>query len=327
MNTRPRLTPAMADVRRAVRESLSDLAADSLVLVALSGGPDSLALAAATAFEAPRATLRAGAIVIDHGLQEGSEKSALQAADAAKDLGLDPVVITKVSVIADSGIEADARRARYQAFESAVAELGASAILLGHTLDDQAETVLLGLTRGAGATSLAGMSPVNGIYRRPLLGIRRSETVAACEDQGLEVWDDPHNHDGRFTRVRIRHTVLPVLEKELGPGVAEALARTAEHLQDDNAVLDQLTRSQMPEVKVVEGVVSLSVSELEVLDPAILARVVRLVMWENFGLSASAVHTESVTRLISHWHGQGESHLPGIRVERQGALLVFTPAP
>jgi tRNA(Ile)-lysidine synthase len=317
----------MADVRRAVRESLSDLAADSLVMVALSGGPDSMALAAATAFEAPRASLRAGAIVINHGLQEGSERSARQAADAARALGLDPVVVTKVTVIADSGIEADARRARYQAFEDAASELGVSAILLGHTLDDQAETVLLGLTRGAGATSLAGMSSINGVYRRPLLGIRRSETVAACEDQGLEVWDDPHNHDERFTRVRIRHSVLPVLEKELGPGVAEALARTAEHLQDDNAVLDQLTRSKMPEVNLAEGVVSLSVAELETMEPAILARVVRTVMWENFGMSASAAHTDSVTRLISHWHGQGESHLPGIRVERQGTSLVFTPAP
>jgi tRNA(Ile)-lysidine synthase len=286
-----------------------------------------MALAAATAFEAPRASLRAGAIVVDHGLQEGSERSARQAADAARALGLDPVVMTKVTVIADSGIEADARRARYQAFEGAASELGVSAILLGHTLDDQAETVLLGLTRGAGATSLAGMSSINGVYRRPLLVIRRSETVAACEDQGLEVWDDPHNHDERFTRVRIRHSVLPVLEKELGPGVAEALARTAEHLQDDNAVLDQLTRSKMPEVNHVEGVVSLSVTELETMEPAILARVVRTVMWENFGLSASAAHTDSVTRLISHWHGQGESHLPGIRVERQGTSLVFTPAP
>jgi tRNA(Ile)-lysidine synthase len=317
----------MADIRRAVRESLSDLAPDSLVLVALSGGPDSVALAAATAFEAPRASLRAGAIVIDHGLQEGSEKSARQAADTAHALGLDPVVIKKVTVITESGLEADARRARYQAFDDAVTERGISAILLGHTLDDQAETVLLGLTRGAGATSLAGMSAVNGIYRRPLLGIRRNETVAACEDQGLEVWDDPHNHDDRFTRVRIRDSVLPVLEKELGPGVAEALARTAAHLQDDNAVLEQLTRSQMPEVIVTESVVSVSVPELELMEPAVLARVVRTVMWDNFGLSASAAHTDSVTRLITAWHGQGESHLPGIRVERQGASLVFTPAP
>jgi tRNA(Ile)-lysidine synthase len=317
----------MADVRRAVRESLSDLAADSLVMVALSGGPDSMALAAATAFEAPRASLRAGAIVIDHDLQEGSEKIARQAADAAQALGLDPVVITKVTVIANSGIEADARRARYQAFDDAVTERGISAVLLGHTLDDQAETVLLGLTRGAGATSLAGMSSINGVYRRPLLGIRRSETVAACKDQGLDVWEDPHNLDERFTRVRIRHSVLPVLEKELGPGVAEALSRTAEHLQHDNAVLDQLTRSQMPEVSVSDGVVSLLVSELELLEPAVLARAVRTVMWNNFGLSASAAHTDSVTRLITQWHGQGESHLPGIRVERQGTSLVFTPAP
>ena len=331
MTERPRLTPAMADVRRAIRENLSDLTPDAVVLVALSGGPDSLALAAGLAFEAPRAGLLAGAVIVDHGLQEDSEVVAENAAAQARELGLDPVIIRRVKVVPSAGPEADARTARYDALEFVAMELGAVAVLLGHTLDDQAETVLLGLTRGSGATSLAGMSDINGIYRRPLLGIRRAQTVAACEDQGLRPWNDPHNLDSSYTRVRIRHDVLPVLEKELGPGVTEALARTAEQFKQDSAVLDALTSEIMPTVftpmlgETAQSVqATLDVTALTGLPLAILNRVIRRAALEVFGSSLSSVHTNAVARLITEWHGQGEVHVPGIRVERQGAQLVMT---
>jgi tRNA(Ile)-lysidine synthase len=331
MTERPRLTPAMADVRRAVRENLTDLSPDAVVLVALSGGPDSLALAAGLAFEAPRAGLLAGAVIVDHGLQEGSERVADNAAEQARGLGLDPVIIRRVKVVSSAGPEADARTARYEALESAAQELGADAVVLGHTLDDQAETVLLGLTRGSGATSLAGMSEINGIYRRPLLGIRRAVTVAACEDQGLVAWNDPHNQDSSYTRVRIRNEVMPVLETQLGPGVAEALARTAEQLKQDAAVLDALAAEVLPTVVMpLLGETThltratLEVSALEGLPLAILTRVIRRTALEVFGSSLSAVHTNSIARLVTDWHGQGELHVPGIRVERQGAQLVLT---
>ena len=318
----------MADVRRAVRDNLDDLAAGALVLVGLSGGPDSLALASGLAFEAPKRGLRAGAVIVDHGLQDGSAEVAQSAADQAAALGLEPVIIRRVEVVSHSGPEADARTARYAALDAVAAELGATAILLGHTLDDQAETVLLGLTRGSGATSLAGMSPVSGIYRRPLLGIRRSETVAACADQGLRVWNDPHNEDSSYTRVRIRSQVMPLLEKELGPGIAEALARTAEHLHHDAEVLDALaaevTRSA---AEVSEGNVLLSVNVLAAQPVALLHRVIRIVALENFGVSLSSKHTQAVAQLVTNWHGQSAAHLPGIRVERLGAQLVFSSAP
>jgi tRNA(Ile)-lysidine synthase len=331
MTERPRLTPAMADVRRAIRENLSDLTPDAVVLVALSGGPDSLALAAGLAFEAPRAGLLAGAVIVDHGLQEGSEVVAETAAAQARELGLDPVIIRRVKVVPSAGPEADARTARYDALDSVAKELGAVAILLGHTLDDQAETVLLGLTRGSGATSLAGMSDINGIYRRPLLGIRRAQTVAACEDQGLTPWNDPHNQDSSYTRVRIRHEIMPVLENQLGPGVAEALARTAEQFKQDSAVLDALTSEIMPTVftpvlgETAQSVqATLDVTALTGLPLAILNRVIRRAALDVFGSSLSSVHTNAVARLITDWHGQGEVHVPGIRVERQGAQLVLT---
>ena len=232
---RPRLTPAIADVRRAVRDALAALpgagsTADStapLILVALSGGPDSLALAAATAFEAPRAGLRAGAVVVDHALQAGSADVAGRAAEQARALGLNPVTVTRVSVAASSaggGPEAAARTARYDALAAAAAEFGATAVLLGHTLDDQAETVLLGLARGSGAGSVRGMEARNGLYLRPLLGIRRASTVGFCADSNLQPWTDPQNSDPAFSRVRVRSVVLPMLEAELGPGIAESLA-------------------------------------------------------------------------------------------------------
>ena len=331
MTERPRLTPAMADVRRAVWENLADLSVDAVVLVALSGGPDSLALAAGLAFEAPRAGLCAGAVIVDHGLQEGSEQIAQAAAEQATALGLDPVIIRRVKVVSSAGPEADARTARYAALETVAQELGAVAVVLGHTLDDQAETVLLGLTRGSGATSLAGMSEINGIYRRPLLGIRRAATLAACEDQGLSAWNDPHNQDSSYTRVRIRNGVMPILENQLGPGVAEALARTAEQLKQDAEVLDALAAEVLPTVVVPmlgEGSIppraTLDVSVLEALPVAILTRVIRRTAVDVFESSLSAVHTNSIARLVTDWHGQGELHVPGIRVERQGAQIVLT---
>lgn len=321
----------MADVRRAVREHLDGLAPDSLVLVALSGGPDSLALAAALAFEAPRAGLKAGAVIVDHGLQDGSDAVAQSVRDTAVKLGLDPVDIRRVEVKAANGPEADARLARYAGIEEVARERVATAVMLGHTLDDQAETVLLGLSRGAGPTSLSGMSGVSGLYRRPLLGIRRAQTVAACADQGLEVWNDPHNEDPRYTRVRLRRQVMPALEENLGPGVAEALARTADQLREDTAVVDSLAAEIMPRVfismpseKNTQRIAELDISELEKQPAAIYTRVIRKVALDVFAVSLSRTHTLAITQLFTAWHGQQEVNVPGIRVERTGSRLIFT---
>lgn len=318
MTTRPRLTPAIADVRRAVRAlELSDL-----VLVALSGGPDSLALAAATAFEAAG---HAGAVIVDHGLQAGSAAVAEAAAAQARALGLDPVLVVPVTVGTEGGPEAAAREARYRALSEAATTTGASAVLLGHTLDDQAETVLLGLARGSGAASLQGMEAVSGLYRRPLLGIRRSVTEQACADAGLTPWRDPQNSDPAFTRVRVRSTVLPTLEAELGPGVAEALARTAELLREDAAALDHFAEELVEELAdVAEAGISLPVAALEANPPALRQRLIRLAVLGEFGLSLSRQHTLDVARLVTDWHGQKPLDLPGLTVRRDGGLIVFS---
>jgi len=348
---RPRLTPAIADVRRAVRDSLTIVfpfagyapqragtepadgggsAAEpaSLVLVALSGGQDSLALAAAAAFEAPRLGLRAGAVIVDHGLQPGSADAAERAALAARGLGLDPVIVRRVAVGTAGGPEAAARQARYDALAEVAAATGAAQVLLGHTLDDQAETVLLGLARGSGPASLQGMARRSGLYLRPLLGIRRSVTARFCRDSGLEPWHDPQNEDAAFARVRVRRRALPALEDELGPGVAEALARTAELLREDAEALDAMALETVEELAThAEGGIALSASALAANPPALRQRIIRLAVEGEFGVSLSRVQTLETARLVTGWRGQGPLHLPGIRVERRDGLLVFTAAP
>jgi tRNA(Ile)-lysidine synthase len=323
----------MADVRRAVREFLesAELAPQSLVLVGLSGGPDSLALAAATAFEAPRAGLRAGAVIVDHGLQKDSADVAAHAAAQARDLGLDPVIVKRVAVGTDGGPEAAARAARYAALDAGAAETGAAFILLGHTLDDQAETVLLGLSRGSGATSLHGMAASStsrasgAAYARPLLGIRRVMTHQFCVDSALDPWVDPQNSDTSFARVRVRETVLPTLERELGPGIAEALARTAAQLREDSDALDHFAGEIAEELAdLAESGISLPVRALASNPPALRQRLIRLAVESEFHVSLSRSQTLEVARLVTHWHGQKALDLPGVRVERQGGLLIFT---
>ncbi len=350
---RPRLTPAVADVRRAVREGLAELTAGRsssgesrpLVLVALSGGPDSMALAAATAFEAPRLGVRAGAVVVDHGLQAESAAVAQAAAHAARDLGLEPVRIERVRVDlfgggspvggdeaikrtgGTGGPEAAARAARYAALEVAAVELGAEAVLLGHSLDDQAETVLLGLARGSGTLSIAGMAAVAGLYRRPLLGVRRATLQQACDDQYLEPWSDPHNDDERFARVRVRQSILPLLEEQLDAGIVEALARTAAIAREDAEALDHLVDEVAEDLtELAEAGCSLSVAGLAANPAAIRHRLIRLIARGQFGVSISRAQTLEVARLVTEWHGQGVVHLPGIRVERVAGRIVFAAA-
>jgi tRNA(Ile)-lysidine synthase len=350
-STRPRLTPAIADVRRAVREALIGVADGGLVLVGLSGGADSLALAAATAFEAPRAGIRAGAVIVDHQLQPGSADVASRAAAQASDLSLAPVLIRRVLPYGHlqgaqsdpkgalgetdaahvgatgNGPEADARDARYGAFRDVLAETPAAGILLAHTLDDQAETVLLGLARGSGPTSLRGMSPVNGPFLRPLLGIRRATTRQACADAGLEPWDDPQNLDPAYARVRVRTTVLPTLERELGPGVAEALVRTAEQLREDADALDAMVVETIEDIcEPAEAGIAVSVGALNAKPPALRHRIIRYVVQSEFGVALHRVHVEAVARLVTDWHGQKPLDLPGIRVARQSGMLVFSRA-
>ena len=310
-------------MRNAVRASVAGLPPGGLVLAACSGGQDSLALAAAVAFVAPRAGLRAGAVTVDHGLQEGSAERAAEVALTLSGLGLDPVSVAAVTVSGTGGPEAAARAARYAALAEAAAEAGAAAVLLGHTLDDQAETVLLGLARGSGPRSLAGMPPRRGLFLRPLLGVRRSVTAEACAALGLPVWSDPHNADRRYARVRVRLDALPALEAALGPGITESLARTADQLRDDAEVLEKIAASERE-----RDDSPMSAASLAVLPGALRSRVLRSAALEA-GCPAGALtaaHVARIEELVTDWHGQRGVDLPGgLRAARRSGELLFEP--
>lgn len=306
--------PAVAAVRAAVRREVADLPAGRLVVVGCSGGADSLALAAATAFTAPRAGLVARAVVVDHGLQPGSAEVAARAAATCRSLGLAADVV-RVRVSPDGeGTEAAARAARLAALEEQAA---GGVVLLGHTRDDQAEQVLLGLARGAGTRSLAGMPRRRGPFRRPLLGLPRATTERACRVLGLHWWADPANADPAYTRSRVRHRVLPVLEAELGPGVAEALARSAEALRADADALDDLAARAAADVRTDDG--DLDAASLAALPAAVRTRVLRTWLLD-LGAPAGSLtreHVLAVDALVTGWHGQGPLHLPGRVVVRR----------
>lgn len=331
MTERPRLTPAMADVRRAVRDNWDaaiaggQLAVGDLVLVGCSGGADSMALAEAAAFEGDRAGIRVGAIVVDHGLQAGSDAVAAQTAEVLNARGLDPVLVRRVEVGRAGGTEAAARDARYGAFAQAAADTGARAVALAHTLNDQAETVLLGLARGSGAKSLAGMRDITPaadfVYLRPLLAITRETTVAACAGAGIEFWQDPMNDDLDFARVRARKNVLPVLEAELGPGIAVALSRTADIAREDSDYLDTLSAEVLKAfAKFGPTSITLPVDLLEQQPAAIRNRVIAQAI-AVFGTPATRAHVLAVAELATNWHGQKPLTLPGIRVGRTGGEI------
>ncbi|NYH53234.1 tRNA(Ile)-lysidine synthase [Nocardiopsis arvandica] len=309
--------PAVAAVRSAVRRALSALPADTTALVACSGGADSLALAGALAFEAPRAGRGAGAVTVDHGLQDGSDERAESVAKALHGLGLHPVLVHTVEVGGRGGPEAAARRARYEALDDAVADHAPAVVLLGHTLDDQAETVLLGLARGSGARSLAGMAPRTGHYLRPLLDLDRATVREACDRMGLDAWEDPHNADSRFARSRVRHQALPALERALGPGIAAALARTAGMLRSDADTLDLLAGELYAEASgnapAAPGGPELAVAPLEAAPESLRTRVLRRAALAA-GCPAGALtarHVRELDRLVTEWRGQAHIDLPG----------------
>jgi tRNA(Ile)-lysidine synthase len=304
---------SVALVRTAVRAAVADLAPDALVLVACSGGVDSVALAACAAFVGPRAGLRVGAVVIDHGLQPGSREVADRACAQLVDLGLRPVVVESVQVGRSGGPEAAARAARHAALSAVADRLGASAVLLGHTLDDQAETVLLGLARGSGARSLSGMAARSGVLRRPLLEVRRAQTRRVCEVLGLAAWEDPQNDDPRFARVRVRHEALPTLERCLGPGVAVALARSARLLRDDADALDDWAAgvARPGATPASFDGAQLDVTALVELPRAVRTRVLRMAATGVGAGPLEASHVAALEGLVTDWHGQGPVALPG----------------
>ena len=296
-------------IRLAVRAELSDLNAGDTVLVAVSGGADSSALAAGLLAEAKEKALRPIAVIIDHALQPNSADVAMNTKAELAKAGYTNVEIKRIKVEVTDGMEASARRARYAALNEIAESTSAVAIFLGHTKDDQAETVLLGLARGSGTRSLSGMAERNDKYRRPLLSIMRSQTEAACKEVGIKYWNDPHNQSMEYARVRVREKVLPLMEAEIGPGIADALTRSAKILRDDADALDQWAEEVLDEIDPIE----MDIETLASLPRAIRSRVIRKAIYLAGAPSGSlsAEHLEPVEALVTAWKGQGAVSLPG----------------
>jgi tRNA(Ile)-lysidine synthase len=315
---------AMLAIRSAVRGALEKISAGEIVIVACSGGADSLALAYAVAKEAPKLAIEVIGVTIDHQLQPNSRSQAERVISQLAAIGIANSQIRPVIVTPQDGLEASARRARYAALSAISDESGGAWVFLGHTRDDQAESVLLGLARGSGTRSLSAMASEIGRYIRPLLGISREETVAACAEVGLEPWEDPHNLDLRFRRVRIRTHVLPLLEEEIGPGISAALARSAALLRDDADALDSWANREFNAL----GWESIDIGALSALPRAVRTRVIRLALYAAGAPtgSISADHVSSVEALVTSWRGQGAVALPGgVKVVRLSGRLSLLP--
>ncbi len=320
-------TPALLELRNAVRFWFQKLDANSKVCIGVSGGADSLALAIVAKLEAADFNLDLVAVIVDHGLQENSGEIAQFAKQQLGKLGYQDVFIGKANVQVTDGIEASARRARYKVFQQAIETYNPNYFFLGHTKNDQAEGVLLGLARGSGTKSLSGMQEISGMFVRPLLGIDRATTEIACRESSIEFWNDPHNSNQDFTRVRVRENILPILENEIGPGIADALARSAKILREDALALDGWAESVFGQVDPQD----IEISILADLPVAVRSRVFRLAIYAAGAPagSISASHLEPIEAFVSDWRGQGHTSLPGgVKVCRiSGRLSLSKPQP
>jgi len=314
------------EMQNAVQNLLKDFDAGDYVLVGCSGGADSLALAWTTLVVGKRLELKTGVIIVDHQLFPESNSVALNAKKQCEDLGIEEVIIKKVNVEQNhEGLEAAARIARYEAFENVLQETNAQVILLAHTQDDQAETVLMRLTRGSGAKSLSGMAQVSGKYLRPFLHLRKKLVHDSLDLIGLKAWQDPANTDHQFLRVKVRHELMPKIIEVLGESAISSLDKTSQLLRLDNQALEELAQQFFESQKDVKTN-GLDISELEKLPEAIRTRVLRICAIAS-GVHPgpfSFEHIEAIDALVKNWHGQGNVDLPGfIQATRVNGSLRF----
>ncbi|WJY68813.1 tRNA lysidine(34) synthetase TilS [Corynebacterium auris] len=287
----PRRSPHFAACRHALRPFAGP------AVIGLSGGADSLALAAAAAAEGKDAI----ALVVDHGLQPGSFEVAQRAAATARGWGLQARVVS-VNV-APGNVEAQARRARYAALRAAGRE-----VWVAHTAEDQAETLILGALRG----NPSGMAAREDGIARPFLGLRRADTEGACAELGVEPWQDPMNFDTTYRRVRVRREVIPRLGELIGGDAVPALARTAGRIAQGRELVASISNLAPTN----------DCGELAC-DPAPVRRR-RLVAWlAQHDVAAQGAQLDDIDALVTRWRGQGPVTLAGGHsVRRVGGRLV-----
>ncbi|MBW3088408.1 tRNA lysidine(34) synthetase TilS [Bifidobacterium sp. 82T24] len=321
-----------------------------LVLVACSGGRDSLALASVAATVCGTLGVRCGAVIVDHALIAGSANVAAEAAERCRGFGMEPVVVRRVVVRpTGAGTEADARSVRYQALIDAAKAHGAATVLLAHTRDDQAETVLLGLLRTVGLDALAGMPASitrDGVlFSRPFLALTRAQTTEICESRGITWWDDPTNGDladegGLSTdlplRSRIRQALLPYLVHLTDADTVGHLARSAQFAQRDKDYLDsQADRLYRRSVTFNDDdgktrdagrsghwLARIDARELAGQHPAMRSRVIARTL-AACGAGTSSRHVDAIDALVADWHGQGAVRLSSSHSAfRQGHVIL-----
>ena len=242
-------------------------------------------------------------------------------------LGLDPA--HSITVTPAKGNEAAARAARYEALDQKAATNSTrKRSCSGTPWTTRPRPSCSGWPAARGAGRWPGCPPAAGLYRRPLLGLRRATTAAACAELGLDPWQDPHNHDFRFTRARVRHQLMPVLEEALGPGVAEALARTAGQLRADAECLDDLAFAESGQLRGdCSDPAGLDAQYLKDLPAAIRTRVLRdaAIMAGCPPGALTAGHVERIEELVTGWRGQRWVDLPGgVRARRRDGKVWFT---
>jgi tRNA(Ile)-lysidine synthase len=315
----------MNDARRAARNALAHFEPGDRILLAVSGGADSLLLAAATNLEASKVGIQLNALVVDHQLQKDSEQVALTAQKKLVEFGITEVHVTQVLVnedVGNGGLEAAARRARYDALDVEADRIGAVAIFLGHTEDDLAETVLLGLARGSGTRSLSGMAFQVGRYVRPFLELTRAQVLAACQESGIEYWSDPHNQEMSFARVRVRNEILPMMEKEIGPGISKALARTSRILREDADALDLIAGDLFASLA---DPTQIPIELIAEVPSAVRKRVIKQAIEAMGAPTLTAEQILEVDALVAAWKGQGPVALAGgITARRDSGRLTLS---
>ena len=315
----------MNDARRAARNALAHFEPGDRILLAVSGGADSLLLAAATNLEASKVGIQLNALVVDHQLQKDSEQVALTAQKKLVEFGITEVNVTQVLVnedVGNGGLEAAARRARYDALDVEADRIGAVAIFLGHTEDDLAETVLLGLARGSGTRSLSGMAFQVGRYVRPFLELTRAQVLAACQESGIEYWSDPHNQEMSFARVRVRNEILPMMEKEIGPGISKALARTSRILREDADALDLIAGDLFASLA---DPTQIPIELIAEVPSAVRKRVIKRAIEAMGAPTLTAEQILEVDALVAAWKGQGPVALAGgITARRDSGRLTLS---
>ncbi|MFT4186925.1 MAG: tRNA lysidine(34) synthetase TilS [Micrococcaceae bacterium] len=297
---KPALT--VSKTRNAVENFLQDYPAGAKILVCCSGGADSMALADAISFVSQYKNWEIAAVVVNHQLQKNSTKVANKTETWLKDHGYQ-VFVRKVT-IADGAIETNARTARYAAFEEVASEWRADIALTAHHRDDQAETVLLGLLRGSGTKSLAGIPPKRDIYGRPFLDLSKTELYAACKAENVPYWEDLSNADSITARNTIRNELLPEWEQTIGSDLKAPLARTAKICREDAEAIGVF-------VDIAWDKAGLNAKKLAKYPASVRKGVLSRAALKAGTRYLSYTHLETLDSLIVRWHGQDAVPLPG----------------